>query len=286
MAIQANKPNNRIFLILGVVLAALAFGGVLFALRQAGGSTTSIVVAKTNLSAGTTITADEVTTAQETVAPPDAYTDPTKVVGQTLTASVSTNTALTPELFQSVALPAPSAAANGSSASQAPVSVETQITKGFVAMAIPAAGELPQGFTQLQQNNVSSELTSAGFYIQPGDHIDILVMDVANGQVFGTRFAFQDLPVLRVGNAGTAANAAVTTYTVEVARSQVELLAALTSGQAHEVVLRYVLRPQSEWGKLTPASYSPNYEPDTGPQPPKVADNVVTPGALDSLFGP
>jgi Flp pilus assembly protein CpaB len=285
VAIQANRPNNRVFLILGVVLAALAFGGVLFALKQANGNTTSIVVAKTALSAGTTITADDLTTASvpQSVAPADAYTNPTDVVSKTLSAGVSPNTPMTPALFQQAAFAAPTSAANGSSAANVPVSIEPQLTKGFVAVAIPAAGELPQGFTQLQQNNVSAELVSAGFYIQAGDHIDILVLNTT-GSV-GTHYAFQDVPVLRVGTAGSAPNAAATVYIVEVARSQAELLTGLITGQGHETVIKYVLRPQSEWGKFANNTYTPNYEPATGPGVPPVADHTVTPSTLDSLFG-
>jgi Flp pilus assembly protein CpaB len=290
VAIQANRPNNRIFLVLGVVLAALAFGGVLFALRQASGNTTAIVVAKTSLSAGTTITADDLTTASvpQAVKPADAYTNPSDVVSKTLSASVAPNTPMTPALFQQAAFAAPTSAASGSGSSAAtvPVSIEPQLTKGFVAMAIPAAGELPAGFTGLQQNNVTPELVSAGYYIQAGDHIDILVLDSGpNNTVVGTRFAFQDIPVLRVGTAGSAANAAATVYIVEVARSQAELLEGLITGQGHETVIKYVLRPQSEWGKFANNTYAPNYEPSTGPGVPPVADRTVTPSSLDSLFG-
>lgn len=285
MAIQANKPNNRIFLLLGIVLAALAFGGVLFALRQGNGATTSIVVAKTSIPAGSQITSDQVTTASypQDLAPPDALTDPTAAVGKVVGSTVSPNTPIVPALFQSTTITQPSTASNGSAAAPV-VSVESQLIKGFVAIAIPAAGELPQGFTQLQQNNVTGELTSDAFYIQPGDHIDILVL-VINGNTFGTRFAFQDLPVLRVGVNGSAANAAATSYTVEVARNQVELLTALITGQGHQTVLKYVLRPQTEWGKLTPTGYTPNYLPSSGGSTPAVPDSLVTAANLDSLFG-
>ena len=92
MAIQANKPNNRVFLLLGVVLAALAFGGVLFALRSAGGGASkSVVVAKTPITAGSQITADQVTTASvpDSAAAADAFGDVQTVVGKTINATVS-----------------------------------------------------------------------------------------------------------------------------------------------------------------------------------------------------
>jgi Flp pilus assembly protein CpaB len=287
VAIQANKPNNRVFLLLGVVLAGLAFGGVLFALRQGGGgATTSIVVAKTSITAGSQITADELTTAAvpQTVAPPDAFTDPTSAVGKTVGSTVSPNTPIVPALFQSVTLPGPATAttSNGTAAT-APVSVESQLTKGFVALAIPAAAAVPAGITLSQQNSLSGELVSAGYYILPGDHIDILVDNgVASNP--GTRYAFQDIPVLRVGTSGTTATTP-SMFLVEVTRNQAELLTTLIIGPSHPFLVRYVLRPQTEWGKLTATAYTPNYEPSTGPAVPQPADTTVTSSQLDSLFG-
>jgi Flp pilus assembly protein CpaB len=285
VSIQASKPNNRVFLLLGIVLAALAFGGVLFALRQNGGNTVSVVVAKKPLTAGATITADQVGTVDvpQSAAPSDAYTVTSAVTGKTTTVAVSANSPLVPAYFasQPLAPPTTTTSANGTSV---PVSLETSITKGFVALAIPAGGALPQGLTQLQGSNVTPELTSAGFYIQPGDHIDILVLDV-NGNTLGTRFSFQDIPVLRVGTSGSTSNPSV--YIVEVARSQAELLTGLITGQGHETVLKYVLRPQSEWGKVTPGNtgYSPNYEASSGPSVPSTSDTPVEASTLDQLFG-
>jgi len=288
VAIQPSKPNNRVFLILGVVLAALAFGGVLFAVRQAGGgATTSIVVAKTGITAGSTITSDELTTAAvpQSAAPADAFTDPSTAVGKTIDATVSPNTPIVPALFQSASIPGPatSTTTSNGTTTTAPVSIEAQLTKGFVAMAIPASAVLPQGFTGAQQQNVTAEQVSAGYYIQAGDHIDLLVVDT--GSTLGTRYAFQDVPVLRVGVSGSAATGAATVYIVEVARSQSALLAALVTGQGHETVLKYVLRPQSEWGKFTPTGYTPNYESDAGAAFPQVPATTVTTSTLDNLFG-
>lgn len=284
MAIQANKPNNRIFLLLGVVLAALAFGGVLFALRSAGGgSTTSVVVAKADIAAGSQITADQVTTASVTVAPPDAYRAPTDVVGKTINVSVSANTQLVPAFFQGASLPGPAAAASGNGAAPPPVSLAQVVTKGFVAMAIPAAAG--------SGGALGADQTSVGFYILTGDHIDILIDPTGSS---GVRYSFQDVPVLRVGDSGAAAGGAVTTYIVEVPRNQAELLTELftqrgqqcaTTPPACATAIKYVLRPQSEWGKLTATSFEPNYEPASGPALPKPADTTVTPSTLSSLFG-
>lgn len=283
MSIQASKPNNRVFLLLGIVLAALAFGGVLFALRQNSGNTVSVVVAKKPLTAGTTITADQIGTVDvpQTAAPSDAYTVTTAVTGKTTTVAVSANSPLVPAYFASQPL-APQTTTTSANGTSVPVSLETSITKGFVALAIPAGGLLPQG-SQLPSSSISPDLTSAGFYIQPGDHIDILVLDNNGGT--GTRFSFQDIPVLRVGTSGSSGSPSV--YVVEVARNQAELLTALISGQGHETVLKYVLRPESEWGKLTPgnAGYTPNYEASTAPNLPSTSDQPVEASTLDQLFG-
>jgi len=281
VAIQANKPNNRIFLLLGVVLAALAFGGVLLALRQgSGGNNVSVVVAKTSITSGSPVTADEVTLASvpSTAAPQDAFTDPAQVVGKTIEASVTQNTPMVPALFTVQAvLPG---AAGTTAAGSTPASLATSVTKGYVAVAIPAAG-VPA------TNGLVGDLMAVGYYIQAGDHIDILV-DPGTG---GVRYSFQDVPVLRVGDNGAAPTSAATVYIVEVPRSQAELVTELfaqrgCSAAPCVTAVKYVIRAQSEWGKLTATTYTPNYEPTTGgPTVPTTADSTVTPGTLDALFG-
>jgi len=164
-------------------------------------------------------------------------------------------------------------------------------------MAIPAAPPAPAASatgTQVNSTGLSADQASAGFYIQPGDHIDILI-DPGNG---GIRYAFQDLPVLRVGASGGEAGSAATVYIVEVPRSQSELLAALvtlrgvvktspTDVTPGPFVVKYVLRPQSEWGKMAAdgSSYTPNYEATTGPAVPAPADGEASVSSLDALFG-
>ena len=58
MAIQANKPNSRIFLLLGVVLAAAAAVAVLLLVRSnAPANEVNVVVSDTAIPAGTTLDA-------------------------------------------------------------------------------------------------------------------------------------------------------------------------------------------------------------------------------------
>jgi hypothetical protein len=72
---------------------------------------------------------------------------------------------------------------------------------------------------------------------------------------------------------------------VEVPRAEAPLLSGLIIGDGKEFVVKYVLRPESEWGKLTATGYTPNYESTTAPNVPAVKQTIVTPSTLDSLFG-
>ena len=272
MAIQPNKPQNRVFLLVGVVLAAAAALAVLFAISRNSNNTPTynVVVAKTNIASGTAITADMLTTSALTQGsfPADSFTDPAQVVGKTAPVTLSQNTPLYQSLFVSAnpAVPGQAALAH------------LDITKNYVALAIPASSGGTTGAT--------GELVSVGYYIQPEDHIDILIDPGIPGQP-GVRYSFQDVRVLRVGAVGTTTGA-VNSYIVELPRNQAEILTALTTarGTNGQAVLKYVLRPQSEWGKRDGQNGfdKPNYEPNTGTPLTLPADDGATPGLLNSLF--
>jgi Flp pilus assembly protein CpaB len=273
VAIQPNKPQNRVFLLVGIVLAAAAALAVLFAISRNSNSTPTynVVVAKTNISAGTTITSDLLTTAalNQGGFPADSYTDPAQVVGKTAPVTLSANTPLYQSLFVS---------ANPAVPGQAAVA-RLDITKGYVALAIPAGATGTAG--------VTAEQVSVGFYIQPEDHIDILIDPGIAGQP-GVRYSFQDVRVLRVGTASGAAGAP-SSYTIELPRNQAEIMTALTTGRTlagGQTILKYVLRPQAEWGKRdgTNGFDKPNYEPNTGTPLTPTADDTVTPNSLNALF--
>jgi hypothetical protein len=219
-----------------------------------------------------------VTQVPVTAKPGDAYTDPVAVVGKVTQVALADNTPIVPGFFSTPAL-----SITSSGTGTTITDVESQITKGYVALAIPANAALPTTLTTLQQNNFTGPLVSAGDYILPGDHIDILVQSTTG--TLGVRYTFQDLIVLRVGDSGSAANAAPDTLLVEVPRAQAPLLSALIIGDGHEFVVKYVLRPESEWGKLTATGYTPNYENAGDPSIPVVKQTIVTPSTLDSLFG-
>jgi Flp pilus assembly protein CpaB len=273
VAIQPNKPQNRVFLLVGIVLAAAAALAVLFAVSRSGSNTptSNVVVAKTTISAGTAITSDMVTStalAQGSF-PADVYTDTTQVVGKTAPVTLSQNTPLYQSLFVS---------ANPAVPGQAVVA-HLDITKGYVALAIPAT-------SGASGSGNSAELASVGFYIQPEDHIDILIDPGVPGQI-GVRYSFQDVRVLRVGASGTTASA-VNSYIIELPRSQAEIMTALTTPHTGggQVVLKYVLRPQNEWGKRDGQNGfdKPNYEASTAAPLTTGADTGVNAATLNALF--
>jgi hypothetical protein len=281
VAIQANKPNSRIFLLLGVVLAAAAAVAVLLLVRSnAPANEVSVVVSDTSIPAGTTLTPAMVVVAQVplTAKPGDAYTDPVAVVGKVTQVALANNTPLVPGFFSTPAL-----SITSSGTGSAVTDVETQITKGYVAIAIPTNTSLPPNVPSLVQNNFTAPLVSDAGYILPGDHIDMLVQSL-NGSL-GIRYTFQDVIVLRAGSSGSAATSTPDVLLVEVPRAEAPLLSGLIIGDGKEFVVKYVLRPESEWGKLTATGYTPNYESTTAPNVPAVKQTIVTPSTLDSLFG-
>ena len=101
----------------------------------------------------------------------------------------------------------------------------------------------------------------------------------------GLRYTFQDLVVLRVGSSGTTGTASPDVLIVEVPRAQAPLLTGLIIGDGHEFIVKYVLRPESEWGKVSATDNTPNYEPTGAVDIPVVKQTIVGPSTLDSLFG-
>jgi Flp pilus assembly protein CpaB len=284
LAIQPNKPQNRVFLIVGIVLAAAAAAAVLFAVSGTVSKnnvpTANVVVAKSSIAAGTAITPDLLTTAPlaQGSFPADTFTDPGQAVGKIAPVTLSANIPLTASLFASATTGTPGTG----------VVSHLDITKGYVALAIPAGG------TQSGISGVAAEQMSVGFYIQPEDHIDILI-DPGIPNRPGVRYAFQDVRVLRAGAAaagattGAAAAAAVSSYVIELPRNQAEIMTALLTGRTanqNQIALKYVLRPQAEWGKRdgTNGFDKPNYESNVGAPLALGADSPVTVDSLNALF--
>ncbi|MBV8195173.1 MAG: hypothetical protein JOY80_06560 [Candidatus Dormibacteraeota bacterium] len=107
----------------------------------------------------------------------------------------------------------------------------------------------------IQINNASDvaisipygEQNGAGGYIQPEDHIDIIVADSSGTE----HYAFQDVRVIKVGGRGeqgttTASTGAANLLLIELPREQAATLAYL---EDHGATIRYAIRPHDEYGK-------------------------------------
>ena len=291
MAIPSNKPQNRILLVGGIVFALLAGVVVFLAVsRSTGGSapqnntpTVNVVVAAANIASGQTIKADQLTThAYPTTIVPSGYLSLTsEATGKIATIAISAGPPITAGLLTT---------SGGTSVVPLPGN-QLDIAAGDVALAIPASGSTA---------DTATALMTVGYYVEAGDHIDILVDDggptaTSNDAVYG----FQDVPVLAVGGqstapaspaatASTAVPAAPTYLIIELPRDQAEIMTAILTGRfttsataTAPTLLKYVLRPTTEYG--TPAS--PKYEAATGPALTDPGDQPVTPQSLSSLFG-
>lgn len=278
MATEVKQRNNRIFVIIGVVVAAAAFLGSLYLSRSGSSSSTSgatssapvvhVVVATADIPKGTKIDASQLTVQDrpQDQVPVGAPQDSTGLVGKYVSVDVKANSVMQVSyIFNDLN------SAQAAVATVAPMDIHA----GFVALAMPVSGN-GAGFT--------ANLVTVGGYIQADDHIDIII-DAGNGS---TRYSLQDIRVLRVGSSGTAAPAAGAAaaapdvYIVEVNRAQAELLTYLTTGRGPQTVLRYVLRAKDDYGKSTGAKYMATTDPGI----PTVADPPVDPNSFGKLFPP
>ena len=269
MAAEVKQRNNRIIMVvLGLVLAAAAFGLSLYVSKSgnnsssgSGGQQIQVVVAKTDLPQGTQITADVLTTKSYSVdqAPASAVTDETTVLGRYLSLAVTQNTPISTNLLVPDA-----ASAKTATLSLAPLDIHS----GNVAIAIPVAGA----------GSSSAELNAFGLYVQADDHFDIIIDD-GKGTV---RYAFQDVRVLKVGSYSAAGTGSANVLVVEVPRGEAEALAFLMdhNGQpGRPSIVRYVLRPRASASPTAP----PNFVDVPGFAPNK-ADNGVSDQSFSQIF--
>jgi SAF domain len=311
VAIQTNRPSNRIFIVIGVILAAAAAIGVFLIGRNGSGSGNSVtvVVSTKAIQAGTQVTSDEVTTqsVDQSVVPTGSPSDVNSVIGKQFVNAVAPNTIITQSLFVTT-----------TSVVAASSDTLPAITPGFVAMAIPAApaGQPFSNGGPFTLGSTSGDQVSAGYYIAAGDHIDILV---DNGN--GVNFAFQDVRVLKAGAPSATVGAAVTYYVVELPRNQAEMMTYIlvhsvtpsktdstqpaNTQPGYPQIVKYVIRPTSEYGTVNSVDPSkstyPKYEDTcpTSPNKPPYAgfacnslpsandanDPTVNEGTLQALFG-
>ncbi len=268
MAIPSNKPQNRILLVGGILFALLAGVVVYLAVSKSSTPATSstptvsVVVAATNIEAGSQLTASNLVVHPYLVQdqPAGSYTASNQLIGKIVPVAVSAGTPITSQLLTTTG-------AAGTSAASGPFT----IAQGYVALAIPASGSA---------TGSSVDQMTVGYYIQPGDQIDIIAdLGGPNPNDHAVTYAFQDVPVLEVGytassatGASPAASASATLsapayFVVEMPRYQAEMISAILSGDFAQsttpsgstvpspgtapVVLKYVLRPTSEYGSFT-----------------------------------
>jgi pilus assembly protein CpaB len=240
VATEVKQRNNRVLVILGVVLAVAAGALTLVvAQRNSNGSgsssapTVNAVYAQVAIPKGTKITQDMVQVKQVPTDLVSAATpsDPTAVVNKYAAVDITVGSQLSTS-FLVVDL----ASANQASLAIQPLTIKD----GWVAMAIPSSW--PGGDAAR-----SADLFSVGGLIQADDHIDMLVDPKVDGSV---RFGFQDIHVLRGGTVGANGQASTpAVYIIEVPRAQAEQIAFAFSLKSSTGVVKYVLRPRDQYGK-------------------------------------
>lgn len=271
MATEVKQRNNRVLVILGVVLAVAAGALTLFVAQRnsSNGSNSSAptinaVYAQVAIPKGTKITQDmlqvkQVSADVVSVATPS---DPTAVVNKYAAVDIAVGSQLSTSFL----------VVDQASANQASLAIQPLTIKdGWVAMAIPTAW--PGG-----DASRNADLFSVGGLIQADDHIDMLVDPKGDGTV---RFGFQDLHVLRAGTVSATGQTTVpSVYIIEVPRAQAEQIAFAFSLKSSTGVVKYVLRPRDQYNKgylgIDASGGTPNV-----PQP---ADQPVTPQTFNTLF--
>jgi Flp pilus assembly protein CpaB len=278
VATEVKQRNNRVIVLVGVVIALVAFGLSLYVSHSgssnasSSGQTVPVAVAKGDLVQGSQITQDAISIVQyqQNQVPAGYSPDGAGLLNKFLSVGVSKNTPLTANLLVNDAKAAQSAA----------LTVQPlDIHPGFVAMAIPTDGG---GGTA---DKPSPEIVSAGMWIQPEDHIDVII-DSGSGSV---RYAFQDVRVLKVGSQAAAGGAttSATVFVIELPRAQAEEMAFLiakktdlqgATGGPH--ILAFVLRGTKDKGAGTGSNYLDIADPNV----PAKKDAPVSAQTFNALF--
>ena len=145
------KRSNRLMLLLGVLLAVVAFGGVLMFGSKSGSSeptvpqTVSVVTALQDVALGSALTAEDLTTIDMATADAiDTFRDPAQLVGLVVRHTVRAGSAFTSADFQTGSVSA--------------IDVTSGLKPGQRAMAIPV-----------------DSLSGIGSLIQAGDFVDVML---------------------------------------------------------------------------------------------------------------
>jgi Flp pilus assembly protein CpaB len=187
-------------------------------------STTRVVVATADLNAGDRLTTSNVGLSDYPSAalPPGGsqlyYTEIAKV---TATAQYTSSSLPKGALILATLLVATS---SGPVVSQPPIDIKNA---GDVAISVPF-----------------DETKGAGGFVQPEDHLDMLVDDTATG----VQYAFQDVRVIKVGGRAEQGGAlsVANLLLIELPREQA---AVLTYLEDRSFNIRYAIRPHDQFGK-------------------------------------
>jgi len=144
------KRSNRLILLIGVLLAAVAFVSIIFVFNNQsnqapeGVKTTSVVVATKDIPLGETIAADMIGTKQIAVVDKkaDQYADPGEIIGQVVRTDVTAGAIMTQAMFVGSGAP----------------NLGKDLPSGVRAMAVRVDG-----------------VTGVGTLINVGDRVDVLI---------------------------------------------------------------------------------------------------------------
>lgn len=252
------RRSGRLYIILGAVLAVLAFGtaATLASLPFLQSSTvgTKVVVASHDIKARTVIQASDLTLANAQPAPPLSFTAIKDVAGKSARVDIPGNSPITANVVASSADLLPN-----SDVAYLP------IPKGWIAVTIP-----------------TSEQVGVAGYVQVGDRITMLA--TINTTTFGqnpgapvVRTVFRDVDVLRVGpSTGSTANNPSGTLTSSLTVLMTACDSEYLFWLLNNATMKYELESYNDYGNL------PNSPDNTCPD--VAAPNGVGPRDVDNRW--
>jgi pilus assembly protein CpaB len=244
LAAEVKPRSNRLLMVMGIVVAVVAFLLVIFvggnrSTNAPSGKTQAVVVAAVDIPVGTQISDQVVKVVQYPVeqvplgyhdtircpkTPPPGCVD---VVNEFAAVAISKNTPLTDNVLVVSLSKLP------------PVKKPyLDIPSGQVALSIPAGGEL----------------VAVGGFIQPDDRVDVLASGLPDQKAGSWKAVIQNLRIVRTGGV-TAPNTQglATSYIVYVSLDDAENLSYLFTTGTYKFVLKSQLdsKPEDKMGPAT-----------------------------------
>ena len=237
-SVLTRRRGGRIYIVVGAVLAVLAFGAAIaiasLPLIQGNTSGVKVVVASHDIKARTLIQATDLTLSNFSPAPPQTFTALKDVEGKGARVDIPAGSPITANVV----------AASSDLLSNSDVAY-LPIPEGWIAVTIP-----------------TGEQTGVGGYVQVGDRITMLatINTSAFGQSPGSsvvRTVFRDVDVLRVGPSSTGTTA---TAPGTVTSSLTVLMTACDSEYLfwllNNATMKYELESYTDYGSLPTAANS------------------------------